>query len=199
MGGGALNEQCSHYFDALRVWLGEITSVYAHVAVHEPLRIDPETGEQLTADADDFVSATLHFESGAAANVAMVWSSRIPAFGDLRVTGPQGTIGHRSAVGLFEAGPVTFNSPLDTPPDPLIRPSSEIDAGSDLPTPAEIEHLDPPEIIAASRRLLREFERGIREGTSPAPNFVDARRSQVLLDACRESSRTGRVVELPST
>ena len=64
MGGGALNEQCSHYFDALRGWMGEVTTVSAHVAAHETRRTDPESGATLTADADDFVSATLKSMAG---------------------------------------------------------------------------------------------------------------------------------------
>ena len=193
MGGGALNEQGSHYFDALRGWMGEITSIYAHVAVHEPLRIDPESGERLQSDADDFLSATLTFESGAAATVAMIWSARSPSFGDLHITGPGGTIAHHGPSGLFSPGPVTHTPPIDIEAGPGAAPGEE---SPPLPLPAEIEPLPEIEIIAASRRLLRDFERGILEGTSPSPNFHDGLRAQLLLDAARESARTGRVVEI---
>ena len=43
-------------------------------------------------------------------------------------------------------------------------------------------------------RLAREFERGIREGGSPAPNLEDGVRCQAVLDAVRESAREGRRV-----
>ena len=194
MGGGALNEQGSHYFDALRVWMGEITSVSAHIAVHEPLRIDPESGEHLASDADDYFSAALTFESGAAANVSMVWSARIPGFGDLYITGPGGTIAHHGASGLFSDGPVTHTPPMEARGSG--RPLGSNDEGPPLPRPADIEPLPDVSIIAGSRRLLRDFERGIAEGTSPAPNFDDALRAQLVLDAARESSRTGRVVAI---
>jgi predicted dehydrogenase len=46
------------------------------------------------------------------------------------------------------------------------------------------------------RLLVREFLRGIEEGTSPAPNFYDGFRCQQILDAVRESSATGRRVEI---
>ena len=41
----------------------------------------------------------------------------------------------------------------------------------------------------AFRLLVREFERGIREGTSPAPSLDDALATQRVLDAIRESAR----------
>ena len=47
------------------------------------------------------------------------------------------------------------------------------------------------------RLLVREFFRGIEEGTSPAPNFYDGYRCQQVLDAVRESAATGRVVTIP--
>ena len=70
-------------------------------------------------------------------------------------------------------------------------------ASAPLPPPADIEPLPEVAIIAASRRLLRDFERGIVEGTSPSPNFFDGLRTQLVLDAARESARTGRVVAVP--
>ena len=46
------------------------------------------------------------------------------------------------------------------------------------------------------RLMVREFLRGVGEGTSPAPNFYDGLRCQQVLNAVRESSATGRVVEI---
>ena len=46
------------------------------------------------------------------------------------------------------------------------------------------------------RLLVREFLRGIREGTSPAPNLYDAYRCQQVMDAVQESARTGRRVQI---
>jgi predicted dehydrogenase len=48
----------------------------------------------------------------------------------------------------------------------------------------------------AFRLLVRDFNRGIDEGTSPAPNFTDGLRCQEVLDAVRESSETGRTIAL---
>ena len=50
--------------------------------------------------------------------------------------------------------------------------------------------------LAAFRLLVRDFTRGIDEGTSPAPNFEDGLKCQQVLDAVRESSDTGRTVRI---
>ena len=68
-----------------------------------------------------------------------------------------------------------------------------------LETPARLmpfsDSRDPR--LMAFRLLVRDFNRGIDEGKSPAPNFTDGLRCQEVLDAVRESSDTGRTVTLP--
>jgi predicted dehydrogenase len=44
--------------------------------------------------------------------------------------------------------------------------------------------------------LVRDFAQGIEQRTSPAPNFTDGLRCQEVLDAVRESARTGRTIRL---
>lgn len=41
------------------------------------------------------------------------------------------------------------------------------------------------------RPLVREFARGIADGVSPAPNFVDGLRCQEVMEAARSSSAQG--------
>ena len=65
-----------------------------------------------------------------------------------------------------------------------------------MPLPAGIESMEGAEIVVASRRLLRDFERGIERGGAPSPNFEDGLRTQAMLDAARESSASGRRVEV---
>jgi predicted dehydrogenase len=195
MGGGALNEQASHYFDALRGWMGEVTSISARIATHDPMRIDPETGDEVRSDADDFVAATLGFASGAIANVSLVWSSRIPAGGELYLTGPGGTISHRSVAGLFAPGEIRLTPARVAGEEPASR-RGPVEEGPALPLLEGLEPMEGPTAVVASRRLLRDLERGIAEGVSPSPNFEDGLRTQAMLDAARESSSSGRVVEL---
>ena len=89
------------------------------------------------------------------------------------------------------------------PTSPTSPPASEspsrpriTEQFAELPRPASLPPLEdaPTWRIAAVRRLIREFERGIREGGSPAPNLRDGLRCQAVLDAVRESAREGRRV-----
>jgi predicted dehydrogenase len=50
--------------------------------------------------------------------------------------------------------------------------------------------------LMAFRLLVRDFTAGVEQGTSPAPNFTDGLRCQEVLDAVRESSESGRTVQL---
>ncbi|TMH06117.1 MAG: hypothetical protein E6H67_06995 [Betaproteobacteria bacterium] len=50
--------------------------------------------------------------------------------------------------------------------------------------------------LMAFRMLVRDFTRGIEQGKSPAPNFTDGLRCQEVLDAVRQSSESGRTVNL---
>lgn len=192
MGGGALNEHGSHYLDALRGWMGEVTSISAQLAAHEPVRTDPETGAEVQSDTDDFVAATLTFASGAIANVSIIWSERVPARGDLYITGPGGTLHHQSSNGLFRTGTIT-HTPV------LVMQEGRPEIGEESPPltlPPDIEPLQGELMVVESRRLLRDFERGIGEGVSPQPNFADGLRTQLMLDGARESARTGQTVSI---
>jgi predicted dehydrogenase len=48
----------------------------------------------------------------------------------------------------------------------------------------------------AFRLLVRAFNEGIDKGASPSPNFEDGWRCQQVLDAVRESSRSGKRIEV---
>ena len=102
----------------------------------------------------------------------------------LHLIGPGGTISHTGPRTLFESGPVTYTPPL--------APGSN--EAPPLSLPEGIVRRSEPRIVDASRRLLREFERGVAEGRSPAPNFEDGVRTQAILDAARESALAGRVI-----
>jgi predicted dehydrogenase len=67
-----------------------------------------------------------------------------------------------------------------------------------LPTPREyMPFTDPRDHrLMAFRLLVRDFTRGVDEGTSPAPNFTDGLRCQQVLDAIRESSASERTIAL---
>ena len=50
--------------------------------------------------------------------------------------------------------------------------------------------------LMAFRLLVRDFERGIHEGASPAPSFDDGAATQRVLDAIRASAASGIRVTL---
>ena len=67
-----------------------------------------------------------------------------------------------------------------------------------LPTPARYMPFtdDRDHRLMAFRLLVRDFTRGVHEGASPSPNFIDGLRCQEILDAVRESSESGRTIAL---
>ena len=180
MGGGVLNEHGSHYIDALHQWLGDVRSVSAHVETFVPQR----RGSGGEADADDFFTATFGMENGGVVVLTQSWAA---SFG----------MGMRAA--LAGSGGMLVTADRET-----MMFDGEVcgaSAGSDdlkpLPLPADIAPFDEPDWrVGSSRRLLREFLRGIREGCSPAPNFADGLRCQRVLDAIRESAGSGRTIML---
>jgi len=74
------------------------------------------------------------------------------------------------------------------------------EALAELPIPARLEPFADPrdDRLVPFRLLVREFLRGVDEGTSPSPNFYDGYRCQQVLDAVRESSRAGHTVAIPA-
>ena len=67
-----------------------------------------------------------------------------------------------------------------------------------LKTPPQYTPLSDPRDhrLMAFRLLVRDFSRGMEQGSSPAPNFVDGLRCQEALDAVRASSDSGQTVRL---
>lgn len=184
MGGGVLNEHGSHYIDALHQWLGDIRSVSARTETFVPQRRGPTAGASAQADADDFFTATFGMEKGGVVVLTQSWAA---AFG----------LGMRAT--LAGSGGMLVTTCRETmmfDGEVCGAPASSDDL-QPLSLPADIATFDEPDWrVASSRRLLREFLRGIREGCSPAPNFADGLRCQRVLDAIRESNRTGRTVTL---
>ena len=184
MGGGVLNEHGSHYIDALHQWLGDVRSVSARVETFVPQRRASGSEPPAQADADDFFTATFGMANGGVVVLTQSWAA---AFG----------LGMRAT--LAGSGGMLVTTCRET-----MMFDGEVcgaPAGSDalqpLSLPADIAPFDEPDWrVGSSRRLLREFLRGIRDGCSPAPNFADGLRCQRVLDAIRESARSGGTVVL---
>ena len=181
MGGGALNEQGSHHLDQFRQWFGEAEWAQAHLAAYEPGRRDSD------ADTDDYFTATLGLESGAVATITMSWTAGPSQGSRLTVAGSEGTLTAYCPYPLFMQGEVRGARRGDASLEPLDLPD-------DL-EPLAIERLDQG-MIESQRRLLRAFERGMGDGSSPVPNLEDGLQVQRMLDAIRDSAAQGRRVSL---
>ena len=183
-GGGFLGALGSHFIDGLRYWFGDVETVTGHLSTFQPDRTD-DSGAIVQSETDDSFTFTLTFKNGGSAT--MVCSSAVvPARGArIAVMGSGGTLfAEQSSPNPAEDGGILGsqgNGPLEA-----------------IETPARLmpfsDDRDPR--LMAFRLLVRDFNRGIQEGTSPAPNFVDAWRCQQILDAIRESSGSGRTIAL---
>ncbi len=177
-GGGMLGGLGSHFIDGFRHWFGDIASARGSLRTARPDRRDA-SGAIVQADADDTFAFTLEFEDGPI--VTMTASSAVSPSqgGRITITGSDGVL------------VATQRGPNPEPDGVVLAGKSTDRRLEELPVP---DHCRPIEDerdhrLGAFRLLVREFERGIREGVSPAPSFEDALKCQQALDAIRESAR----------
>jgi len=187
MGGGTLNEHGSHYTDKVRQWFGEIRDVSAQMHTFKPDRRDPESGATVQTDADDFWTCTMTLAGGGIVTLTQSWVSVVSQGLRIGIAGTDGAL------------VVTQNESMLSDVA-VLGAKTGAEQLDELPRPASLPPLEdaPTWRIATLQRLLREFERGIRNGGSPAPNLQDGLRCQAVLDAVRESAREGRRVAVAS-
>ena len=182
-GGGFLGALGSHFIDGLRFWFGDVETVSGRLATMRGDRVE-DSGVAAQSETDDAFSFTLSFKNGGVAT--MTASAAVPSRGArISVMGSEGSLyAEQATPNPAEDGGILGsqgNNPLAA-----------------IETPARLmpfsDDRDPR--LMAFRLLVRDFKRGIAEGTSPAPNFVDAWRCQQVLDAIRESSDSGRTIVL---
>ena len=184
-GGGGLGALGSHYVDALRHWFGEVASVSGRLASFRPDVLDAATGRVVKAETDDTFLFTLGFRSGGIATMSASFAATPARGARIVVMGDRGTlIAEQSEPNPLENGTVIGS-----------RDGSPL---RELDTPAAYTTLTDSRDhrLAAFRLLVRDFTAGIDAHASPAPNFDDGLRCQQVLDAVRESSESGRTVEL---
>jgi predicted dehydrogenase len=184
-GGGFLWGLGSHYLDGYRHWFGDIVSVQALMRAQYPERTNAE-GDAVSTDTDDTFSVTVEFANGGWGS--LIGTSAAP-FGEgagLEIFGSQGSIATPQPL------PLAFNPP----PDGKVYGAqfgNDATERVELPMPERHRPFDDDRDhrLMAFRLMVRNFVRGIEEGTSPAPNFDDAYRIQQVLDAAVESAETG--------
>ena len=183
MGGGTLNEHGSHYIDMLRQSFGEIRDVSARTHTFIDKRRDPVSGAAVQADADDFWTCTMTLTSGGIVTLTQSWVSGV-------------THGLRVAIAETEGALVVAQNETMLSYAPVLGGKTGATQLDEIPLSASLAPLEdaPTWRVAVVQRLIREFERGIRDGVSPAPNLEDGLRCQAVLDAVRESDQEGRRV-----
>lgn len=182
-GGGLLGALGSHYIDGLRDWFGDVATVRGSVWRASPDLIEPATGKPASSDTDDSFWFSITFRRGGTATMAASSAVKPGRGARIAVMGSQGTLYAE------QPGP----NPME---DGAVFGGRQGEPLRKLETPAKYtpftDNRDPR--LMAFRLLVRDFTKGIEEGTSPAPNFTDAWRCQEVLDAVRESAVTGKTV-----
>ncbi len=186
-GGGVLGALGSHYIDALRHWFGDVAAARGRLDTLRPDLRDAATGAIHRAETDDTFAFTLDFRNGGMATMNASFVATPARGARIVVMGDNGTlIAEQPGPNPMEDG-VVIGSRGGSPLAPLPTPAQY------LPLTDARDHR-----LMAFRMLVREFNRGIDAGTSPAPNFTDGLRCQQVMDAVRASSADGgRVVVLP--
>ena len=185
-GAGMLGGLGSHFIDGLRHWFGDVRSADGLVRTLRPDRTDPTTGAIVQTDVDDTFQFSLTFENGVVASMTGSSAGGPGLGGRTFITGSEGSLFATQRGGNPEPDGVVLGAQLGTrnlevlPMPEAYRPFED-----------ERDHR-----LVAFRLMVREFERGIREGISPAPSFEDGWRCQQVLDAIRESSTSGRTVAI---
>lgn len=184
-GGGILGALGSHYVDALRHWFGEVAAVGGRLLSLRPDVMDTATGRVVRAETDDAFAFTLEFANGGIATMIASFAATPARGAKIVVMGDAGTlIAEQPGPNPMEDG-VVIASRNGSPLQPLATPARY------TPFTDARDHR-----LMAFRLLVREFTRGIDEGTSPAPNFTDGWRCQQVLDAVRQSSASGRTIAI---
>ncbi len=184
-GGGLLGALGSHYIDGMRYWFGDVATASGNLMTVRPDVTDPKTGNVVQAETDDTFSFTLTFKNGGMATMTASSALQPSRGARIAVMGTGGTLyAEQTGPNPAEDG-VTLGSQGSEPLKALKTPARL--------TPFKDDR-DPR--LMAFRLLVRDFNRGIEEENSPAPNFSDGLRCQEILDAIRESAGTGKTVTL---
>ena len=173
-GGGALMNQGIHAVDLLQ-WLVGLPD---KVAAFQARRAHPGI------EAEDTLSATLHFPSGAL-GVIEASTSSYPG-SDLRIE----ITGDRGSAALINDKIVRWDFADRLPGDDDVlknEAAGKIGGGTADPKAISVE---------GHRRLVEDLAAALRENRPPMIPGEEARRAVSLVLACYESARTGKVVPL---
>lgn len=175
-GGGALMNQSIHAIDLLQYFMGPVSAVQAFTATLAHERIEVE----------DAAVAALRFENGA---LGVIEGTTAAYPGMLKRTEISGTNG---TVVLAEEDIVTWTFDPELSSDAYIREKygQKTDTGGGASDPRAINH-------ANHRRQLENLINGLETDDSHLVDGREGRKAVEIILAIYESSREGRIVELP--
>ncbi|MHA2403420.1 MAG: Gfo/Idh/MocA family protein, partial [Candidatus Kariarchaeaceae archaeon] len=180
-GGGILQALGTHYIDFIVQTCGKINSVSGQTKIHIPKRLNKFTGKMKKVSSDDSVSC--FFDVGNKSQATLKINTTTP-FGlgtRIEIYGSEGSLillQDQTLVG----GKVGVDENLKQMNTP-IKYIQERKNGE--------HHLIPP-----FKALLNDFAMGVKQGSSPHPNFVDGLEIQKVIDAIRESNDKRKWIEV---
>ena len=179
-GGGMLGGLGSHFIDCMRDWFGEITSVSGSL-------FGQPGGEADLDDTNNAFQFLVTFANGAWGSMACNSAATFGSGVNIELHGTEGSL-------------LTPQTGVNPAPDGVVLGgrSGETEQMGPLTIPDRFHPMDDDrdQRLMAFRLLVRRFLQGIAEGTSPTPNLYDGYRCQQVMDAVKESNRTGQRVEL---
>ena len=192
LGGGMLLGPGSTLIDSVRDWFGEITSVAGKVFTHDYDRTQPDGTVAALADSDDAFGSLFTLTNGAWGTLVFSGAAAYGAGGRIEIFGSEGTL-QISQPSLIATG-------ADTVSGARFSDGQEVKPLA-IPNKFQLSP-DPREPQADGQRYyryaIRRFAEGIEHGTSPSPNFYDAYKVQQVLEAIKQSGRTGQWINIAS-
>jgi predicted dehydrogenase len=178
-GGGLLGAVGSHQVDLLRYWLGDIAAVTGTINAFVAERPASDGHGRRRVTADDYASFSLRFGSGAVATVVL---SAVATH----------TVGPRAEV-WGDAGSLVLDEADRLWSGKLGEPLQELTEAETLPTPPGMQYVSLWGLSFV--RLVDHLVEAVLDGApvAPAATFRDGAAVQRVLDAVRQSSRSGWV------
>lgn len=187
-GGGALGALASHTFDYISWLFGSVSRLSARLNTAIPARLDPNTGEMKSVDADDTCMLMLELADGTSCNVCISACTFQGRGHWIEVHGDRGTL----VLGSDNQKDYVHGFRLWAAP-----------AGESL-TELEIpQHLEFPKTYSDGRiapfiRVVDRWVQAIDAGESLTPSLREGVYSQLLMDLSHRSHQQDRWVSVPN-
>ena len=181
-GANTLTIAAGHSIDALCFMLGEFDEISARLATNITEWRNPDTGETMKVDSPDWISVSGRLAGGAQVAFLTTTVPANPAGSRLEIYGRDGTL--VLTAGSFNQGPAKIvGSRGREPLEPMDPPRRYTLVPDGTPT-------------GSAFNVAQAYARFATSGNDYHPNFDDAVRRHVLIDAIERSSAEGRSVRV---